>query len=343
MLRGLRILRTGNNETSGESGEIKECLVSNHLDRSEYYDVSELSKILRYSRQALTQKLRNGTLPGTRIGRKWLIPKGEIERILPPSKTTGDQEDPAIASRIHWPKLFDTANALMSQLELGAPFAQILGFPWRTYPDYSGRLILEYLGEAEPTVSLEIERDPLFIALKQHLPANPVWVDLETWKSKIKTIVYLLGELYETTRKRSEINDLEWSKDDENYELSPGITEYFAKTAILEAAEKGCGLHQATHEYQQKQLPTHEGYVLEFLRYSSSFVELATVIDEKNIGGLESKHIGLREAMLHAPEIEEICRVYSAVIEVKIALAEKLRRISNMVTLPGICDLYSSD
>ncbi len=43
--------------------------------------VSEVAKILRYDEETVRAKYRNGTLPGKKIGGKWLALKHQIEEL----------------------------------------------------------------------------------------------------------------------------------------------------------------------------------------------------------------------------------------------------------------------
>lgn len=47
----------------------------------EYISVSDFSKMFGVSRQAVQKKIVNNKLNAIKFGKKYLIPKGEIERI----------------------------------------------------------------------------------------------------------------------------------------------------------------------------------------------------------------------------------------------------------------------
>ena len=46
------------------------------------YEVAEASAKSKLSEQAIRSALRDGRIPGFRIGRKWLIPRDKFDRLL---------------------------------------------------------------------------------------------------------------------------------------------------------------------------------------------------------------------------------------------------------------------
>lgn len=52
--------------------------------------VEETAKLLRIGRQAAYQAVRNGTIASVRIGRRRLVPKAVLDRLLAVAPTTRD-------------------------------------------------------------------------------------------------------------------------------------------------------------------------------------------------------------------------------------------------------------
>ncbi|MDP6495217.1 MAG: hypothetical protein QGI09_07345, partial [Dehalococcoidia bacterium] len=77
-------------------------------------------------------------------------------------------EEPSLAQAEHWPQLRDAAAVLASVVQAGAPFPQLLSFPWQGSPEHNGELSIRSL-DGEVKVSLANAEDPVVQALR---PSN---------------------------------------------------------------------------------------------------------------------------------------------------------------------------
>lgn len=58
---------------------------------SRVYSVPEIIRMLRISRNSCYEAIRNGRIFGVRIGRRWLIPKAGIEKLLTQPEPSGEK------------------------------------------------------------------------------------------------------------------------------------------------------------------------------------------------------------------------------------------------------------
>lgn len=52
------------------------------MNDKEFYTVTEFAKLTCLSTNCVRQHLRNGTLEGKKVFKKWVIPKKSVEKIL---------------------------------------------------------------------------------------------------------------------------------------------------------------------------------------------------------------------------------------------------------------------
>jgi excisionase family DNA binding protein len=55
------------------------------------YSTKEVAKLLRISEQTIRKEIRAGHFPGIKCGRKWLVPRGQLERYLQMGETNEQQ------------------------------------------------------------------------------------------------------------------------------------------------------------------------------------------------------------------------------------------------------------
>jgi hypothetical protein len=95
----------------------------------------------------------------------------------------------------HWSSLRETATTLQTQLS--APIEQLLGLgECGTHNPY---LVLESSGD-QLQVALEVEEEPLFFPLRDHLPNYKAWNTLEIWRRQVKEIQLQLLALCQWVR-----------------------------------------------------------------------------------------------------------------------------------------------
>ena len=52
------------------------------MDKKEYYSIAEMAKMLGISRIAVFKRIKTGKINAQKIGRMFVIPKKEIEKVL---------------------------------------------------------------------------------------------------------------------------------------------------------------------------------------------------------------------------------------------------------------------
>ena len=120
-----------------------------------------------------------------------------------------------------------------------------------------------------------------------------------------------------------------------------GLTEYFARSITLDAAERMCGISRATHSYELRSNRFLEMKTLLLYRNSSSFVTLATSADSVELDQLQHHHETMRDKIFNEPEGQRVVASYRRVGESCKPLSRELLRIANLVELPGSCSFYA--
>ncbi len=121
-----------------------------------------------------------------------------------------------------------------------------------------------------------------------------------------------------------------------------GITESFAKTAVLEAVESRYRNPPFHHEYEIGDLGD-QGFVLRFVRNYSIYEVLASSHDRNWVETLQADHVKLRSRILQSTEGDSIIAAYTEIQKMGEALKKEFERISHYVTFTGKCSLYSPD
>ena len=60
--------------------------MTNKRENKKIYTVNEFAEELGIPQSSVRRWLKNGNLRGTKMGKKWLIPSSEIERLINPPK-----------------------------------------------------------------------------------------------------------------------------------------------------------------------------------------------------------------------------------------------------------------
>ena len=118
-----------------------------------------------------------------------------------------------------------------------------------------------------------------------------------------------------------------------------GVTEFFARSIALDAAERVCGVNRATHSYESRSNQALEMKTLLLYRNSSSFVTIASNADLEELERLQHHHETMRDEVVNEPEGQRVVASYQRVGESGKTLSVELLRIANLVELPGSCSL----
>ena len=248
-------------------------------------------------------------------------------------------EDSLLARESHWPALRQIAQELRAQGNGGVPFAQVLGFPWRSL-DYNGGLVISRTGSGN-RVSLTSEKSQLFSALKEHLPSHQAWNSLYSWHRQGRALHDALLRACELVKEEPELKrrPLITREDIENG--AEGLTDFFPRSIVLERAEQTCGVGPGRHEFEVIMPSKARRTVLRWTRYSSSYVDLAASVDSDDLGRLEKIHREIGERLLARPEMATLEQAYRGLSKTTKALDSHLERIGLLVEFPGSCSLYS--
>lgn len=271
------------------------------------------------------------------------VDKGTVGRILRRAKigraADSGGEDPLLAGEYHWPALRQTAQELRTQGNGGVPFAQVLGFPWRSL-DYNGGLAISLTGGGI-RVGLKSEESALFVALKEHLPSHPAWHTLKTWERQVRSLHSALIRLCELVREEPELRGRPWITGEDIEYGAEGLTDFFPKSIVLERAEQTCEVGPGNHGFEVIAPLEARKTVLRWTRYSSSYMDLAASINADDLGRLEKMHREIGERLLTTPEIATLEQAYRGLGRMTKALDSHLERIGLLVEFPGSCSLYS--
>ena len=306
----------------------------------ELLTVLQTTKLLHLSDGHVRQLLRDGNLKGSHMGRKWLIPRGEIESFGSGGGDSSAQEDAGQAERSgHWPKMRDMAQDLGERARLGAPLAELLDFPWRTWPDYSGAIALNPW--PDQTISVRAEGYPIFRALTEHLPTDQVWSYLGQWKSALAGLRKDLYDLTDRVKGQAEVKrpDARWLSREQVWSGEGGLTDFFYKAAVLEIAECWCHLPPARWGYEVRPPMSKQRATLVRVRNSSSFVELAAGRCEE-LERIRDSHQEIVRRFCDLDYQRNVAESVSVANEAGIMFADRLEEISHLAVFPGICAVY---
>ena len=281
-----------------------------------------------YASQDFARKMRRGTEDEEL---SWLLGQDQ-----PRSSRDENAEQ---AERHHWPELRACARELYEKVCSGVPLAQLLGFPWQIFPDYTGALIIRF-DDGDFEVSLSGESSLLVQALRQHMPSDEAWGNLDRWRSAVGELEDGLRHLVDWATQQPETGRKTWISQDDVYEGQEGITNFFALTAVLDGVEGACAIPGAHQGYELQPLSGKRLWTLRWVRNYSSFVIIAASREDEGLQTFIQQHSKLREKLLNEIEASGVQLRYRQVLEAKQALASSLRHIPHLATLPGICTLY---
>lgn len=273
---------------------------------------------------------------------KRLTEQRKLDWLVGPDLPRGSEEDPEQAERGHWRELRECAKELRQQVHSGAPFAQLLGFPWATFPDCNGSLII-CAQEGDESISLSSESSQLFDSLLQHLPDHKVWDHLAEWCSCVGRLRPILSGMTQAVTQFSELKGKTWVPKGQISEVTEGLTEYFCPAIALEVAETVRDLGWVHREYPVSEPQDSRPGSLQLVRNRSSFVVLAVNPNLKALKAIKCRHARLLEKALREIDVSELTECCNQLERCQEALGRELDRISHLVIFPGICSLYTVD
>ena len=301
------------------------ALVEHFRSGGKLFDVTDDGNPV-YASQELARKIKDATQRG-RLG--WLSTSREDIQV---------SEDPALASREHWVHLKNAARILGDVTSSAPPFAQLLDFPWRMGPEYRDGLVTNFhSGSVE--ISLGAEQSLYLGALKEHLHTHRVWDYLDSWISQVQELMSELKTFCELVDVRSHVEGKTRITEEQAKLGAEGLTEFFARSITLDAAERMCGISRATHSYEQRSNQFLEMKTLLLHRNSSSFVTLASSADSEDLEQLQHHHETMRDRMANEPEGQRVVATYRRLGESGKPLSAEFLWIANLVELPGSCSL----
>lgn len=290
-------------------------------------------KVSVEERQKIEALLRQGkSVPGVRreTGRSESLIYGirnQLEK-APPSSRQMEQSG-------HWPGLRQAARTLQRQLD--APLPEQLGFPWM-YPGNSA-LRLTFNRE-EVTVRLAVEDDVIFQVLKVHLPEDSAWDLLTDWEKAVGDMAKRLVRLVDLVKEQPETSDKPWVAGVEGNSIELGLTDWFAKTVALKAAETVCDADFSSYEWEYLEpLPERRPWVLRRVRDGSSYIDVAFASSREGLEELAALHGELQRRAEDFIETKAIATESQRVTDVTKALTKELDRVSNLALFPGRCRL----
>lgn len=249
-------------------------------------------------------------------------------------------EDPALASREHWVHLKNAARILGTVTSSAPPFAQLLDFPWATGPEGRAGLVTNFHG-GSVEISLEAEQSLYLDALKEHLHTHRAWGYLDSWISEVQELLSELKNFCEQVDVRSHVEGKTRITEEQAKVGEEGVTEFFARSTTLDAAERACGISRDVHHYEVRQNQFWEVRTLMIYRDSMSYITLASSEDVEELEQLQQHHQRMRDSMVNEPEGQRVVESYRRVGESCKPLSRELLRIANLVELSGSCSIYA--
>ena len=119
-----------------------------------------------------------------------------------------------------------------------------------------------------------------------------------------------------------------------------GLTDYFAKSLVLEAAEEACGLPRNGYGWEISAPNTkRKSWLLRRVRNGSSFVPVAVGPDGPALDGIKELH---QKELVRIKSLKQSKAIRAEWLELEgitTALAKELDRIANLALFPNKCIL----
>lgn len=159
------------------------------------------------------------------------------------------------------------------------------------------------------------------------------WTLLADWKAAVSELTKGLTRLSDWVREQDEIKERRWLSEEEFKRGEPGVTEWFARTLTLDAAEEACQSRRSWKEWEIVAAPGDRTcWTLQLLHLGTGIVGVAISPSQAELDGLKQVYSTLPEADAVGGE----CR---RITETSRALDKELERISNLAAFPGTCNL----
>ena len=216
------------------------------------------------------------------------------------------------------------------------PLSQLLGFSFSPRNEYL-RITHE---RGAFKASHSIEEDILFSGLREHLPTDKSWRLLNRWKRIVGDITNSLD--YLCTRAKGEVRGHRWLTEEELDSEKAGLTDYFAKSIVLEASEEACRLPRNGYDWEIA-APTglRKSWLLRWVRNGSSFVPVAVGPDGPALDAIKELHQTVLVRIKSLIETQAIRAEWIEVEGITTALAKELDRIANLAMFSKSCILGS--
>ena len=121
-----------------------------------------------------------------------------------------------------------------------------------------------------------------------------------------------------------------------------GLTDYFAKSFVLQAAEEACGLPRNGYGWEiSAPNAKRKSWLLRWVRNDSSFVPIAVGLDGPALDGIKELHHDILVRIKSLEETQAIRAEWLELEGITKELAKKLDRIANLALFPKNCILCS--
>ena len=230
----------------------------------------------------------------------------------------------------HWPELRKIAGTLAEQIE--APVPQLLKLS--EWDSRNEDLMIDSAG-AKTDVSLKAEKDLLFCALIEHLPAHNAWLLLEEWKSRVTNLIDQLPRLCRWVLEHVD-----------GPAMNNSLTSRFAAT-IVSLAVEDVYLRRPEDDFHTRSMEnayetSKDGdlwsltLVLVGVRYA-----IARLKNQDELENIKSRHIKLRGEIKLSDAMDAIVNDYRQLTQIGDELRKDLEQLAHRAAFPGRCGLCS--
>jgi excisionase family DNA binding protein len=318
----------------------KNAPADSHLGEEDYLTVSDVAPMLHYSLKRIRDLLRSGDLHGSKVGRKWLIARAEIDRListgtvrrlvegvgLSPATSTAREE--YIAE--HQRALRRLALELREQLRF--PVAALLWL--RDAHDRSaglaGKLAWSRDKSGMIAVRVSLENEPLFDCLVQHSANADVWRRLAEWKLKAGELIVACHGFHKEVREGTDAETKRGkTSDSAREELSPE----FWDTIYGDSVYRAEGRTWISDDWYKRE-STPKGLVN--VRCGSYVLAVAGPVDAS---ALEEKHHKLRAKFSRSDHAKNIVRLQRGMRALEHGISQNLEEMERAGFLNTTCTL----
>jgi hypothetical protein len=239
----------------------------------------------------------------------------------------------------HWPDLRRVAGTLREQVWI--TLLQLLRLPRSSHDN--PHLNLESQN-GDTTVTLQVEEDLLFSALREHLPDDPAWDILGSWKQQVKEIEWLLHALCQWVMEQPDLQDLPLIPPGQPVWNSSGLTEAYAKTVVFDSVDyvSRHGTYDALPRRAMEQDYKVEPPSEELLHWRlNTIVSYVIAVDDNrgNLERLKSLHMKFQREIGDIPQFQAAVEAIQNLVRLKKTLEQELTRIEHLAKFPATCRL----